>query len=114
MATYTGLSTSEVDACREAFTQFDKDGSGEIDAWELREILGAMGSTPTDEQLFEMISVVDTNMVRAAPLLLLLLLLRRCCYHHRCYWSRHGLLVTPRYYYYYCYYYHLLLLLTYY
>ena len=26
MATYTGLSTSEVDACREAFTQFDKDG----------------------------------------------------------------------------------------
>ena len=42
--------------CREAFERFDKDGSGTIDAWELKETLKAMGQNPTDEEVFQMLS----------------------------------------------------------
>ncbi len=33
------LSQEEIEKCREAFERFDKDGSGTIDAWELKETL---------------------------------------------------------------------------
>uniref|UniRef100_A0A7S2SNW2 Calmodulin n=1 Tax=Rhizochromulina marina TaxID=1034831 RepID=A0A7S2SNW2_9STRA len=56
------LSQEEVEACREAFTAFDTNSSGEIDAWELRDILKGLGRHPSDEELFEIISLVDTNM----------------------------------------------------
>ena len=102
------LGQSEVEACREAFDAFDTNNSGEIDAWELRDILKGLGKNPTDvsplrppppprpsssadrscsrlyltpcihhhssssslplhyfhvqEELFELISLVDTNM----------------------------------------------------
>jgi hypothetical protein len=36
-------------ACREAFNAFDTNESGEIDAWELRDILKGLGRNPTDE-----------------------------------------------------------------
>ena len=52
----------EIDQCREAFERFDKDGSGTIDVWELRQVLEAMGQKPTEEELFQMISEVDDNM----------------------------------------------------
>ena len=39
-----------------------RNNSGEIDAWELRNILKGMGRNPSDEDLFELISLVDTNM----------------------------------------------------
>ena len=56
------LSGKEVDACREAFVAFDKDKSGTIDVWELRQVLEAMGQAPTEEELFAMIAEVDDNM----------------------------------------------------
>lgn len=56
------LSGKEIDACREAFVAFDKDKSGTIDIWELRQVLEAMGQAPTEEELFAMIAEVDDNM----------------------------------------------------
>ena len=47
---------------REAFLAFDKDRSGTIDVWELRQVLEAMGQAPTEDELFTMISEVDENM----------------------------------------------------
>jgi len=52
------LSQEEIDGCREAFLAFDKDRSGTIDVWELRQVLEAMGQKPTEEELFQMISEV--------------------------------------------------------
>lgn len=37
------LGQAEVEACREAFKAFDTNESGEIDAWELRDILKGLG-----------------------------------------------------------------------
>ena len=56
------LTQEEIDGCREAFLAFDKDRSGTIDVWELRQVLEAMGQKPTEEELFQMISEVDDNM----------------------------------------------------
>ncbi|OQR99181.1 EF hand-containing protein [Achlya hypogyna] len=56
------LAQDEIDACREAFLAFDKDRSGTIDVWELRQVLEAMGQQPTEEELFQMISEVDEDM----------------------------------------------------
>jgi len=56
------LTQEEIDACREAFLAFDKDKSGAIDVWELRQVLEAMGQMPTEEELFEMVAEVDENL----------------------------------------------------
>ena len=56
------LTQEEIDGCREAFLAFDKDRSGTIDVWELRQVLETMGQKPTEEELFQMISEVDDNM----------------------------------------------------
>mmetsp|Transcript_12920 Transcript_12920/g.18531 ORF Transcript_12920/g.18531 Transcript_12920/m.18531 type:complete len:150 (-) Transcript_12920:1269-1718(-) len=56
------LTQEEIDQCREAFLAFDKDRSGTIDVWELRQVLEAMGKCPTEEELFQMVSEVDDNM----------------------------------------------------
>ena len=56
------LTQDEIDGCRDAFLAFDKDRSGTIDVWELRQVLEAMGQKPTEEELFQMISEVDDNM----------------------------------------------------
>ena len=55
------LTQEEIDGCRDAFLAFDKDRSGTIDQWELRQVLEAMGQKPTDEELFQMISEVARN-----------------------------------------------------
>ena len=34
-----GLTQDEIDGCRDAFLAFDKDRSGTIDVWELRQVL---------------------------------------------------------------------------
>ena len=47
------LSQEEIDGCREAFIAIDKDRSGTIDVWELRQVLEAMGQAPTEEELFQ-------------------------------------------------------------
>jgi hypothetical protein len=80
------LTQEEIDGCKDAFLAFDKDRSGTIDVWELRQVLegtapacsgrsgacaigdvrarlrAAMGQKPTEEELFQMISEVDDNM----------------------------------------------------
>lgn len=56
------LTQEEIDGCRDSFLAFDKDRSGCIDVWELRQVLEAMGQKPTEEELFQMISEVDDNM----------------------------------------------------
>ena len=56
------LTQAEVELCAQAFETFDTDGSGEIDAWELRDILKGLGRDPTDAELFELLSIVDINM----------------------------------------------------
>jgi Ca2+-binding EF-hand superfamily protein len=74
------LTQEEIDACRESFVHFDKDGSGTIDKYEklnrfrcvsifcavsiryeLAKVLEAMGQKPTEEELFQMISEVDDD-----------------------------------------------------
>ena len=54
------LTQDEIEACREAFQSFDR-GAGVIDVWDLRQVLEAMGQTPTDEELFQMVSDVDES-----------------------------------------------------
>ncbi len=51
------LNQEEIDGCREAFLAFDKDRSGTIDAWELRQVLEAMGEAPTEDELFQVSNV---------------------------------------------------------
>ena len=55
------LTQADIDKCREAFERFDKDGSGSIDAWELKETLKAMGQNPTEEEVFQMLAQVDDD-----------------------------------------------------
>ncbi|KAF0714062.1 Aste57867_4076 [Aphanomyces stellatus] len=55
------LTQEEIDACRESFVHFDKDGSGTIDKYELAKVLEAMGQKPSEEELFQMISEVDED-----------------------------------------------------
>ena len=56
-----GLTQEEQDACRDAFLMFDKDRSGSIDLWELKLVLVAMGQSPTEEEVFEIVASVDEN-----------------------------------------------------
>lgn len=56
------LTQEEIDACRAAFMAMDQDRSGTIDVWQLRQVLESLGQRPTEEELFQMISEVDTAM----------------------------------------------------
>lgn len=58
------LSQEDVDRCREAFLAFDKDRSGTIDVWELRQVLEAMGQAPTEDELFQ----VSSSFVFVSPI----------------------------------------------
>lgn len=55
------LSEEELALCRKAFGSFDKDGSGTIDASELKAALNSMGQNPSDEELFVLIHDVDED-----------------------------------------------------
>ncbi|NEO84740.1 MAG: hypothetical protein F6J87_10870 [Spirulina sp. SIO3F2] len=46
---------------KDAFIQYDKDESGEIDIAELGQVLLDLGEQPTEEELAAMIDAVDTN-----------------------------------------------------
>mmetsp|Transcript_40065 Transcript_40065/g.80846 ORF Transcript_40065/g.80846 Transcript_40065/m.80846 type:complete len:150 (+) Transcript_40065:57-506(+) len=56
------LGQAEVEACREAFNAFDVNKSGEIEAHELTLILQGLGRSPREDEIFELMSIVDTNM----------------------------------------------------
>lgn len=43
-------------------SRYDKDHSGTIDAWELRQVLESMGQKPSDEEIFNLIATVDEDM----------------------------------------------------
>ena len=53
------LTKEEEAKCWEAFSAFDKDSSGYIDANELRIVLEMMGQKTTEEEIFRMINNVD-------------------------------------------------------
>ena len=56
-----GLTKEEEAKCWEAFSAFDKDSSGKIDANELRIVLEMMGQKTTEEEIFRMIAEADAE-----------------------------------------------------
>ena len=56
-----GLTKEEEAKCWEAFSAFDKDSSGYIDANELRIVLEMMGQKTTEEEIFRMIAEADNE-----------------------------------------------------
>ena len=56
-----GLTREEKQKCLEAFSAFDKDSSGYIDANELRIVLEMMGQKTTEEEIFRMIAEADAE-----------------------------------------------------
>mmetsp|Transcript_18923 Transcript_18923/g.18244 ORF Transcript_18923/g.18244 Transcript_18923/m.18244 type:complete len:149 (-) Transcript_18923:471-917(-) len=56
------LSQEEFDGCRRAFLSVDKERSGTIDVWELRQVLEALGQKPTKDKLFHIVSEFDKTM----------------------------------------------------
>ena len=56
-----GMSVEELRDVRGLFEGIDTDGGGEIDATELRELLGTLGRKVTEEQTRKMIAEVDTD-----------------------------------------------------
>ncbi|CDW78390.1 ef hand family protein [Stylonychia lemnae] len=56
-----GLTKEEEAKCWEAFSAFDKDSSGYIDANELRIVLEMMGQKTTEEEIFRMIAEADAE-----------------------------------------------------
>ena len=55
------LTKEEESKCWEAFSAFDKDSSGFIDANELRIVLEMMGQKTTEEEIFRMIAEADAE-----------------------------------------------------
>ena len=55
------LTKEEEAKCWEAFSAFDKDSSGYIDANELRIVLEMMGQKTTEEEIFRMIAEADAE-----------------------------------------------------
>ncbi len=56
-----GLTQEEAAKCWEAFSAFDKDSSGYIDANELRIVLEMMGQKTSDDEIYRMIAEADTD-----------------------------------------------------
>ena len=52
------LSKAKIKKYQKAFHEFDEDGSGEIDAWELVKVLESLGQKPTEEDVRRMIAEV--------------------------------------------------------
>ena len=55
------LSTAEIREFKEAFSLFNKSGDGVLTHVELGDLLRAVGSTPTDEELRTMVNAYDTT-----------------------------------------------------
>lgn len=52
------LTDEEIEDYKEAFSNFDKDGNGNIDEGELGVVMRSLGYSPTNTQLKEMMSKV--------------------------------------------------------
>jgi len=55
------LTEIQIEEFREAFNAFDKDGGGDIDKVELKELFKSLGRAPSEEELDAMIKVADTD-----------------------------------------------------
>lgn len=55
------LSPAQLVEIQQAFSKFDRDGDGHIEAKELMTVMNVMGIRPTQDQLQEMIQAVDTD-----------------------------------------------------
>ena len=53
-----GMTEEEIEACRLAFEKFDADGSGTIEANELKVTLQSMGQNPTDEEISQWVQTL--------------------------------------------------------
>ena len=58
---YKGLSDVQKKEIDDAFKLFDKDGSGNIDFYELRDAMRALGLQMTKDQVKEMMLKIDTD-----------------------------------------------------
>mmetsp|Transcript_39640 Transcript_39640/g.48264 ORF Transcript_39640/g.48264 Transcript_39640/m.48264 type:complete len:156 (-) Transcript_39640:176-643(-) len=55
------LTEDEIADLKEAFSMFDTNGDGTIEAKELREVMRSLGQNPTNREVMEMINSVDDN-----------------------------------------------------
>lgn len=55
------LSDEEIEDYKEAFSNFDKDGNGNIDEGELGVVMRSLGYSPTNQQLKEMMAKVSAG-----------------------------------------------------
>jgi hypothetical protein len=60
------ISDTQLDDFKEAFNQYDKDGSGTINKGEMKQLLASVGQHPTDEELTDMINAADADGTGAA------------------------------------------------
>ena len=54
-------SQAQLDEFREAFSAYDRDGGGSIDAKELKALMASVGQVPSDDELQEMIRIADAD-----------------------------------------------------
>eukprot|EP00386_Alphamonas_edax_P000848 GDKI01002607.1.p1 GENE.GDKI01002607.1~~GDKI01002607.1.p1 ORF type:complete len:149 (-),score=43.87 GDKI01002607.1:41-487(-) len=55
------LDEAFIEKCRQAFSTFDADGSGTIDRFEMKQLLEAIGESPTEEELFRFMNDIDED-----------------------------------------------------
>lgn len=55
------LTDEEIEDYKEAFSNFDKDGNGNIDEGELGVVMRSLGYSPTNQQLKEMMAKVGAS-----------------------------------------------------
>lgn len=55
------LTKEQIEVLEDAFNLFDKDGNHEIDKYELKEIMRALGFNPTPDEVDQMIKEVDED-----------------------------------------------------
>lgn len=55
------LTAEEIEEYKEAFSLFDKDGSGKIDGPELGIVMKALGLNPSDAEISSMMNEIDTD-----------------------------------------------------
>eukprot|EP01070_Trichotokara_eunicae_P008135 Trichotokara_eunicae@DN5648_c0_g1_i3.p1 len=55
------LSDQQVREYRHAFTLFDSDGNGTIDAADLAKLLRSMGEAPSDDEITELVHFIDAD-----------------------------------------------------
>ena len=62
------MTIAEDEKCKVAFDIFDKDGSGHIDAAELKRVLEMMGQSQTEESIYHMVGQAATGQERRISL----------------------------------------------